>query len=875
MDARAKTVREILHASDQYLIPFFQRSYSWTRKHWARLWDDLVGLLEDGQISQHFLGPLVCTLYRSVPGEVPAYLLIDGQQRMTTLVLLLAALRDVAKGKGHPGLAEEIQEDYLIHKRKPGLQRYKVVPRLEDRDSLIAIVDEKEESRDGDMLTRAKRFFQRHIEHRLEKRGADVLRDVFTAATDRLALVVITIDGENPYEIFESLNSTGLPLEESDLVRNFIFMQVPTPNQDAFHREHWKPLEDRLAAKGDSPAISLTQFYRSYLMRSGTYLRKGAAFVGFKEQNLRRKLSPEDQASELRRFAEYELWLRRPVTCPKTDAKANLRKRLARVQMLEITTAHPLLMTLFDRNANGELSDEKLCACIDDLCSFVLRRCICGETTRSYGRWFVDAIRTIKDDARGDLQKYWLQRGWPDEDAFVPMLVDFPVYRRERLKAKLMLNALEEAFENKEIVDLDNTSIEHVMPQVLSGQNGLAWKAMLGPDWEDAHARLLHTLGNLTLTAYNPDMANKPFAQKQKWLADVTHIDLNKHFKGLGIWDGGAIRGRGELLAEQVAKLWPRPEGGQYVLPRGGQDRKLSPDQRRAYWTGFLGSGEWDRHFRVPKSSRSGNIRFRVRKLKGPRFVCYMLRSKRIGVMVSLPGKNAEGVWNQLRDEKAELEAAAGFPLVWEEDSRGAHYISSGRPADLLDESQWPEQHAWLGDALLGIRRAFVPWLRELVGPGTVSGTKQLRVDYWTALRARLLEENSHVKPRKPLPDNWTTFRIGRSYFGLWASMSVQKKRLVVGLGCYGPNAKKNLQTLQADRGPIESAIGGQLEWHLLPHRKESKVTIVLEDTDPSDRADWPRQHEWLVKQLEAFHTTFAPRVQGLSGKDSDSEPSE
>jgi uncharacterized protein with ParB-like and HNH nuclease domain len=144
MDARAKSVREILHSGDQYLIPFFQRSYSWDKVQWKRLADDLDALLEDGSRVQHFLGPLVCTPSQHVPGEINAYQLIDGQQRLTTLTVLLTALRDAAIEKQDNDFAAEIEEDLLVHKRKPGLHRYKIVPRLGDRSVYMTLVDRKE-----------------------------------------------------------------------------------------------------------------------------------------------------------------------------------------------------------------------------------------------------------------------------------------------------------------------------------------------------------------------------------------------------------------------------------------------------------------------------------------------------------------------------------------------------------------------------------------------------------------------------------------------------------------------------------------------------------------------------------------------------------
>jgi uncharacterized protein with ParB-like and HNH nuclease domain len=141
MDARAKTVREILHSSDQYIIPFFQRHYSWQRKHWSRLLDDIESLLETDEQSQHFMGPLVCTPNKHVPAEVSSYQLIDGQQRLTTITLALAALRDIAQSQKLDDLAAEITEDYLVHKRKQGFDRFKVMPRLGDREALMAIAE--------------------------------------------------------------------------------------------------------------------------------------------------------------------------------------------------------------------------------------------------------------------------------------------------------------------------------------------------------------------------------------------------------------------------------------------------------------------------------------------------------------------------------------------------------------------------------------------------------------------------------------------------------------------------------------------------------------------------------------------------------------
>lgn len=568
MDARAKTVREILQAGDQYLIPFFQRNYSWQKKHWERLRDDVWALLEQQDNSLHFMGPLVCTRAPSVPTEIPAYQLIDGQQRLTTLTIFLCALRDVASGLGKSELAQEIEEDYLVHRRKDGLQRYKVLPRIGDRDILTAMIDHRDVENTDTNIHRAHNFFRREIE---TWAGGDEgkLKTLYVALTGRLSLVVITIDSENPYEIFESLNATGLPLEQSDLIRNFVFMQVPLKDQDAFHRDNWMPFEEIFAAVDEFEAMDPTAFYRSYLMRDGVYSKGNATFIGFKEQFKRRKLDSATQIAELKRYAGYETMLRRPALVKDSE----LRQRLETIEALDVTTAHPLVLRLLDMQATGALAKEVILGCLDDLASFILRRTICGESTRAYGLWFAEAVRAIGTDPREDLKKYWLKRGWPDDAAFIGGIETFPVYRRERAKCLLMLRCLEQRYGHKERVDLSTLTIEHVMPQTVGrDKSGKAWKEMLGEKHEEVHAKYLHVLGNLTLTGYNPDLSNSPYGKKQDLYAE-SNLRLNDYFGRVSAWDEPALKTRGSALAKEIVKIWPRPASSEpYVIGGGGLD---------------------------------------------------------------------------------------------------------------------------------------------------------------------------------------------------------------------------------------------------------------------------------------------------------------
>ncbi len=547
-------------------MPFFQRHYSWRKENWQRLVDDIVALTDESEETKHFLGPLVCTPFHPVPGEVTSYQLIDGQQRLATLSIALAALRDIAKLNALESLGEEIHEDYLIHRRAKDLKRFKVLPRLGDRTDYASIIEGNAPgvvAASG--LLGAYSFFKREWKRLVGDGGEAAVRRYLVAATARLSLVTIIVGGENPYEIFESLNSTGLPLEESDLIRNFLFMQVPLEEQDRFQSTHWEAFERRFDAAGEYAKLSPTPFYRSYLMRDGSYCRNKAAYVEFKKQNLSRVLSPSVQVEELQRFAKFELWLRRPLTCDDND----FRDAFVEIQALDITTAHPLLLHLLDSHQKGRLDHANLLGCFKDLASFVIRRSILQESTRGYGRLFPASINAIQLHSREELRAFLLGEGWPDDAAFLPHLVEFPIYKRERNKCRLLLERLEREHGHHEEVNLRLLSVEHVLPQTINGdsENSVSWQRMLDTNWRALHEKWVHALGNLTLTGYNPELSNGSFADKKALFA-MSNVSLNAYFAALEQWTEREIRQRGMELAKIVARIWPRPGGGpNYITP--------------------------------------------------------------------------------------------------------------------------------------------------------------------------------------------------------------------------------------------------------------------------------------------------------------------
>lgn len=867
MDARPRTVRDILYTGDQYIIPFFQRYYSWEKKHWDQLRKDIWALMDDDGKNVHFLGPLVCTRTQNVPGVVTGYQLIDGQQRLTTLTLLLVAIRDIAKVRNIPGMAEEVTENYLLHKRQRGTDRYKVLPRLGDREALTAIVDGQEDmsAYEDRRIFQAWKYFRRFVEHWARKDTETQLRRLFDAVSHRLSLVVVTIDGENPYEIFESLNATGLPLTESDLIRNFLFMQIPLAKQQDFHDKQWEALERMFDADADMPTIPMTPVYRDYLMRGGRYSKEKATFADFKLAQRESRRTPEQQVDELKKFAKLELMVRRPRSV-KSEA---LKRLLCQADGMDISTAYALILNLLERNQSGLLSEVDLCGCLQDLVSFVLRRSLCGESTRQYGRWFVEAIGAIQDNPRQNLQTYWLKRRWPDDAALRERIIDFALYRREPAKARVILEAIEESFAHKEKVDLTTLTIEHVLPQTISNNaDGKNWKIMLQDSWQEIHEKYVHTLGNLSLTGYNPPLSNSRFDTKKN-LLQQSHLELNKYFSELSAWNAEAITGRSKKLVEDIIRLWPRPSSNVHYAasadalpePEGLSSREK---KRLEYWRHFdvrLEERGMAQDIIVPTSASSVSVAIGGSGYAEIQVGMYR-HSSSIYVTVLLHEKLGDFVMAKLQKEQSAIENELGYSLHWESEKGAAEIYIDDAGLQVWDKEDWTVQHDWLGDKLEDYLRVVKPRIEKyeqeaLADPDIKQEVEKYNhfVNYWRACAKEL--QGSTIRFRDgELELGRKTCRFEKIDTGIIfnAQSYEEEGEIYVSFGVVD-SAGRKLRSKFADLhnrevAALEAEIGEKLEWG------DPYVWATL-TADANDRADWPRQHKWVRQTAEKFSKTF------------------
>jgi len=875
MKANAQPLCEILFSNSQFIIPFFQRFYSWDRDNWERLATDIQDLMGDDAKKKHFLGPLVCSALSPVPGRMPQFQLIDGQQRLTTLSLLLAAIRDEATKAGDNGLATEIELQYLINQFGKDLGRLKLIPRTGDRELFAAVVEKKAvANNESSRLLAAHRFFCKFVRTHAHK-DPEFLRRLFELIVARLYLVAITLDEEDPYEIFESLNSTGLPLQESDLIRNFLFMQIDLSEQEQFQIANWSPFESEFDPVPGRQTPSPTGLYRDFLMRNGQYSKAKATFSHFKRFYESTSTTPQDMVAELKRFVGFA----QTILNEGAGRSLAIRRVLREFVWMDTSTAHPVVLNLMDKLDTGAISEQEFVGCVSSINSFILRRSICGESTRSYGVWFCELAGQLDTDIRSKLQGYLHHRGWPDDETFKRCLIDFQIYRREFKKCRIILEALERADGHKEGIDLTvpNIQIEHVMPQKLSANDdGRMWKAMLGPSYKKDHERWLHTIGNLTLTGYNPSLSNKSYETKRILLRE-SKLSLNKTFSDQKDWNASRIKSRGEALANAVAQIWFRPLSSiVYVPPTNKQHAaEKQRERRQRYWQELAEMLEHSQTSLRPVRQVDGNIcDFHLGMADVGLSARFSPAKNHLVLRMIFSRARGREMFTALLADREAIEHEMTVPTAWESGDKPT-IIATKTDVYLRERYDWLDHHKWITSALCQFESALVNRLRPIhADVQEKSASKQAMLDYWIAFHQRLFERKVSLLVTTPLPQHWINIALGRSSVWTYASLNGTESKIAVSLIFDTPVSPVYFPQIEADKSAIEEELGTQLEWKSGPAIKQWKAVLNRDGVDVADRNDWQNQHDWMIDKLLDFDRVFRARVQKLSTDDDANEES-
>jgi uncharacterized protein with ParB-like and HNH nuclease domain len=552
MEASPTRVIQYFNGEKQNLIPLFQRPYTWNKDNWQALWDDLMVQYEGDDTGTHFMGAIVSVPARTVPVGVSKYLIIDGQQRLTTVSLLLCALRDCLDTNS----AARIHEVYLTNRFLSPEDTPKLVPTQADREIYHSIaIDRQEPQRNKDIrMAAAYHFFKDKLIKGTDPNDEPVdSSKVLTALEQCLQVVMINLgDDDDPYLIFESLNFKGEPLTQADLVRNYLLMHFHHSvsaggEQERIYSKYWVPLENKL--KSD-----LTEFLRHYIMKDGNNIKQGGIYAAIKDK-LKKMNSAEIEveAESMQKFGVlYSRFL-----SPDQEEETTIRDCLENIKELKVTTSYPLLLRLFHARQAGNLNNLDLETCLVLIESFVVRRAVCGVPTNQLNKLFILWAKNFPDDDHVQ----WLHktmssggagRRFPKDEEFSQAFLSQPQYKRGA--TRFILCRLEKSFNHKETVDLTTTTVEHILPQTLNDE----WRKDLGSDADKIHSQLGNTLGNLTLTSYNSELSNLPFSIKKATLAN-THIELNRWILQQNHWTELEITQRAESLLERAIQIWLAP----------------------------------------------------------------------------------------------------------------------------------------------------------------------------------------------------------------------------------------------------------------------------------------------------------------------------
>ncbi|AFH97641.1 hypothetical protein HPSH417_02440 [Helicobacter pylori Shi417] len=548
MEAKAMKLLDFIGKSQerQLVIPIYQRVYSWGNEQCKQLWDDIIKIGGDDKMDGHFIGSILYVhdgIYKIGHNKL---LIIDGQQRLTTITLLLTALRnhlsDEVKRK-------EIEDHYLINSDKDGDEKFRLILSDSDKDTLLSLIDKdrRKPIKPSSKIMENFELFEKWI-----SKNTNELETIFKGL-EKLMIVEIALEKgkDDPQLIFESMNSKGMELAQTDLIRNHIVMETEIEKRERFYNKYWRAMEKEL--KQNEKLFN--QFVRHYLTiktREIPNIKK--VYVAFKDYQQKEGIGVEDLLKDLQKYCGYFCQI-----VFKKEADKDLNKALDFLVDLEMDVMYPLLLELYSDYNDGVLSKADFIPIIALIESYICRRAVCGLGTNSLNKVFPSFTKHIQKDEYFESLKVHFgyltkQQRFPNNDEFKDCFITTDSCSLH--KKKYFFERLEN-FDTKEPVNTEKCTIEHIMPQKLTEE----WERDLGENFKEIHNKYLHTIGNLTLTGYNPKYSNKSFKEKQsmeKGFKD-SPLRLNQSLRDLESFGEEEIKKRANDLADLALKIWTYP----------------------------------------------------------------------------------------------------------------------------------------------------------------------------------------------------------------------------------------------------------------------------------------------------------------------------
>lgn len=573
MQAQDRPFTQLLEGAKQFIIPIFQRTYSWELEHCAQLWDDIVRIGVNDNLQTHFVGSVVYIPEEGVDATIPRWLVIDGQQRITTLTLLLLAFKNrVAKtGEEAPISAPEVEDRFLKNRYGKGETCYRLLPTNTDKATLIKYLDGKEtDETDSNRIIENFSYFTEQI--------AEADLETLWKGIRKLRIVDVALQQgiDNPQMIFESMNSTAKALTQADLIRNYVLMGLEHELQTRLYLDYWRKME--LEFGMENYTRHFDKFMRFYiLIKTGNVrIKEDEVYHEFKSYSQDKDV--EELLKEVKLFSSYycRIALGR-------EKEPRLAEHFHDIVELKVDVAYPFLMQGY---LDYELEVIDLDTYIETIKiteSYVFRRAVCDVPTNSMRQTFATIGKKVQRDGNylESLKAAFLllqsYRRFPSDEEFQRKIQERDLYNFNRRSYWLRRF---ENYDRKERVVVNDYTIEYIMPQ--NENLSSEWKLELGENWESIQEKYLHTLGNLTLTGYNSQYSDKPFAQKRDTKNGFkdSPLRLNRSIGKEVQWNEGAINRRAGALADQAITVWQSP-----TISKEALEKYKKPREAKASYT--------------------------------------------------------------------------------------------------------------------------------------------------------------------------------------------------------------------------------------------------------------------------------------------------
>jgi uncharacterized protein with ParB-like and HNH nuclease domain/predicted transport protein len=563
MKATAANFLSLIKGPKQFVIPIYQRTYSWQIAQCSKLLSDIIRISNDPTTPGHFIGSVVY-FQESIHtlSDVPQLLVIDGQQRLTTVTLLIAALAEFIKAHNIDidTSFTKLQNYYLLNVEEDGDLRFKLLLTKRDKETVFNII--KGVKLPADYSQRVWENFEFFKSQISSENAATIYNGI-----QRLFVVDVALEREkdNPQLIFESLNSTGLDLSQADLIRNYVLMGQGLTVQTELYEKYWYPME---SSYGNDYVTTFNSFMRDYLsVKTGQIPRIDRVYEGFKNyvESGKTATSISDVVKDIYKFSDYYVNM---VLTKEPDK--DLSRAFKSIAKLKVDVSYPFLLPVYHDYASGKIAKKDFLMVINYVENYVFRRAICGIPTNSLNKTFATLYKSFNkaNYVEGLGAAFQLMDGYkrfPVDAEFEKEIIIKDLYNfrsRNYLLSKL------ENFNRKEFVNVNEYTIEHILPQ--NSDLSPVWKTMLGENWKHIQETYLHTLGNLTLTGYNSELSDRPFSEKKAIEGgfDQSPIKLNSFLQKVVEWNEDNIKARANQLASFATQIWQAPALSTEVLDK-------------------------------------------------------------------------------------------------------------------------------------------------------------------------------------------------------------------------------------------------------------------------------------------------------------------